>query len=156
MKLCMVSTSLSAAEMKAWSAVAETPSAAGVLREERITLADAIGRHAVVIDCRGLATATGGTFPLVPWEFSKGELIELAVEGLDLDVILNRRHWVQPVAAQRAWVGTYLPVGTPAQAHPTRRHAPQAGGALRARVQAAGRVLWGGFRDYIEDVLSGR
>ena len=79
--------------------------AAGVLRAERITLADAVGRHAVVIDCRGRAAATDGTFPFVPWEFSKGELIELAVEGLDPDVILNRRHWVLPVAAGRAWVG---------------------------------------------------
>lgn len=79
--------------------------AAGVLRAERINLADAMGRHAVVIDCRGLATATSGIFPWVPWEYSKGELIELAVAGLDPDVILNRRHWVLPVAAGQAWVG---------------------------------------------------
>ena len=46
-----------------------------------------------------------GAFGFVPWEFSKGELLEIAVEGLAPDVVLNRRHWVLPVAEGVAWVG---------------------------------------------------
>lgn len=79
--------------------------AAGKLREEAVTLAAARERHACVIDCRGLATTLEREFAFVPWEFSKGEVLELACEGLAPEVILNRRHWAVPVGNGAAWVG---------------------------------------------------
>lgn len=57
------------------------------------------------IDCRGLAGADEPAFGFVPWEFSRGELLELAVDGLESDVVLNRRHWIVPVALRTAWAG---------------------------------------------------
>lgn len=80
--------------------------ARGQLMKTSLDLADEIGRYEVVIDCRGPgATRRGGAFDFVPWEFSKGELIEAEVEGLVPDVILNRGHWVLPLGEGRALVG---------------------------------------------------
>lgn len=59
----------------------------------------------LTIDCTGAAIAESDAFAFVPWEFSKGEILEIAVEGLAPDVILNRRDWIVPVAAHAAWVG---------------------------------------------------
>ncbi len=59
----------------------------------------------VVVDCSGLAATARQEFGFVPWEFSKGEVLEIAVEGLDPAVVLNRRHWVMPAADGSAWVG---------------------------------------------------
>ena len=80
--------------------------ATGRLRVEDTDFRVAAGRHELVIDCTGAAGVAGpGRFPLVPWEFSKGEVLEIAVDGLAPDVVLNRRHWVAPVGEGRAWVG---------------------------------------------------
>src|SRR5262249_39106344 len=45
------------------------------------------------------------SFSFAPWEFSKGELLTLAVDGLAPDVVLNRGHWVLPLAPGVACVG---------------------------------------------------
>jgi len=82
--------------------------AAGQLREATLSPADLElerRNHAVVVDCTGLAAAASGAFAFVPWEFSKGEVLELAVAGLDPGVVLNRRHWLVPVGTGAAWVG---------------------------------------------------
>jgi glycine/D-amino acid oxidase-like deaminating enzyme len=59
----------------------------------------------LVIDCTGASGARSGIFDFVPWEFSKGEILALSVEGLTWDVLINCGHWVLPVAAGAAWVG---------------------------------------------------
>jgi glycine oxidase len=82
--------------------------AMGRLREETSSPADLereTMRHAVVVDCTGRTAATGGAFAFMPWEFSKGEVLELAVDGLDPEVVLNRRHWLVSVGPGAAWVG---------------------------------------------------
>lgn len=80
--------------------------ARGALRELAVVdPAAEAGRYDLVIDCAGLATARGGAFGFVPWEFSKGEMLEVAVAGLAPDVIFNCRHWVLPVGPGAAWVG---------------------------------------------------
>lgn len=80
--------------------------AGGRLIERAIEPMAEAARHAIVIDCRGVAaTRPDAAFGFVPWEFSKGELIEVESEGLAPDVILNRGHWVLPVGIGRAWVG---------------------------------------------------
>jgi glycine oxidase len=68
------------------------------------SMAGAAG-HELVVDCTGLAAARGGEFNFVPWEFSQGEMLEVAVEGLARDVVLNAGHWILPVATDAAWVG---------------------------------------------------
>lgn len=84
--------------------------AMGVLRPETVKLDREVGRYEVVIDCRGRAGAESGAFGFVPWEFSKGELLELAIDGLEPDVILNRRTWIAPVRPGAAMAGaTHLP-----------------------------------------------
>ena len=74
----------------------------GWLREERADVAAELGAHELVVDCTGAAGARSGG---VPWEFSRGEILSLAVAGLDPDVILNRGHWVLPVGSGAAKVG---------------------------------------------------
>lgn len=85
----------------------------GRLRAEAVDVTTEAGRHELVIDCTGVAGARsvgsaqtrGGAFAFVPWEFSKGETLVLAVDGLAPDVILNRGRWVLPVSPGAAWVG---------------------------------------------------
>lgn len=79
--------------------------AQGRLRVEAVEMSAGLLRHDLVIDCRGRAGAIGGEFSFVPWEYSKGEVLEIAVAGLDPGVVLNRRHWIAPVAPGLAWVG---------------------------------------------------
>ena len=84
--------------------------AAGRLVEEAVDPASVRSRHACVIDCRGVAAAASGAFKFVPWEFSRGEALELAVDGLEPGLILNRRHALVPLGPDRAWLGaTHLP-----------------------------------------------
>ena len=64
-----------------------------------------LARHELVVDCRGVAGARDPQWAAVPWEFSKGETLALAVDGLAPDVIFNRGHWLLPVAPGVAWVG---------------------------------------------------
>jgi glycine oxidase len=79
--------------------------AAGRLRAAAADLGREIAQHALVIDCTGRMAAVGGRLDFVPWEFSKGEILELAVDGLAPGVVLNCRHWVLPVGPGKAWVG---------------------------------------------------
>ena len=69
------------------------------------SLATEAGRYNLVIDCRGVAGAQEEAFSFVPWEFSKGEMLEIAVAGLAPAEIINCGQWVLPVAEGLAWVG---------------------------------------------------
>ena len=79
--------------------------ARGHWREGVATPAEESVNHALVIDCTGIAGATSRGFDFVPWEFSKGEILTLAVDGLASDIVLNRGHWVLPLASGVAAVG---------------------------------------------------
>jgi glycine/D-amino acid oxidase-like deaminating enzyme len=82
----------------------------GRWRAESVDLTAATARHELVIDCRGVAGATDPLWAAVPWEFSKGETLALAVGGLPPEVIRNSGHWLLPVAAGVAWCGaTHAP-----------------------------------------------
>jgi glycine oxidase len=84
--------------------------AQGKLRPSEADFAAEAERHGVAIDCRGFAGARSGSFGFVPWEFSKGEVLEIAVDGLAADTVLHRGHAMVPLAGQRAWVGaTHAP-----------------------------------------------
>lgn len=89
----------------------------------------------LTIDCTGVAMARGRAFGFVPWEFSKGEMLEIAVEGLAADVILNRRQWVVPIDATTAWVGATHEPGV-VEAQPTEN--------ARTLLEGAARELLGG------------
>lgn len=84
----------------------------GRLREESCgRIEEEAAKYDLAIDCRGAAGAREPAFDFVPWEFSKGQLLSVAVGGLDPAVVLNRGHWVLPVADREAWVGaTHEPV----------------------------------------------
>lgn len=77
----------------------------GRLRTVAANLVGETKRHDLVIDCTGVAGARSGAFDFVPWEFSKGELLTVAVEGLAPDVVLHRGHWALPIAPGTAWIG---------------------------------------------------
>lgn len=82
----------------------------GRWREETVNLAEAVARHELVIDCRGVAGAVDPLWAAVPWEFSKGETLKLAVGELPPDVIRNSGHWLLPVTSGVAWCGaTHAP-----------------------------------------------
>lgn len=73
-------------------------------------MAEAMRQHDLVIDCRGVEGTRWEPFAFVPWAYSKGELLELAVKGLAPDVVINRRHWVAPFSGEWAWLGaTHAP-----------------------------------------------
>lgn len=117
--------------------------AMGRLRAESVDAVDqaaATAGYAGVIDCTGRAATRGGAFGFVPWEFSHGEMLELAVSGLAPDVVLNRRHWIVPVGDGQAWVGaTHAPgVG---EAAPT--------SAARAILEASARDLLGAAHPFM-------
>ena len=96
-------TALLAAARVRWKAM-------GWLREESVDIAAELENFDLVIDCTGVAGARGGS---VPWEFSRGEVLTLAVAGLDPDVILNRGHWVLPLEPGAAKVGATHEPGNP-------------------------------------------
>ncbi|MEY3774792.1 MAG: hypothetical protein RLZZ129_1572, partial [Verrucomicrobiota bacterium] len=77
---------------------------AGVLRETTVDWARLDPAHGLVIDCTG-AAARRGPFADMEFAWSKGETLQVAVPGLDPDVILNRGHWLLPLANGTAWVG---------------------------------------------------
>jgi len=79
--------------------------AQGRLRAVECDAGASIGSHELVIDCTGVSGARGGKFSFVPWEYSKGEVLTLAVNGLAPDVIVNGGHWVLPIGPGVAWVG---------------------------------------------------
>lgn len=109
----------------------------GRLREDTVPdLAAAAERHRMVIDCTGAAGASHAAFDYVPWEFSKGDTLEIGVEGLDPDVILNRRLWVAPAGEGIALAGaTNEPGLTDSRPDPVARERLIAGirGMLGAR-----------------------
>ena len=112
--------------------------AAGCLGEAVTDLDAAASRHALVIDCTGMAATEREDFRFVPWEFSKGEVLTIAVEGLAPDVVLNRRHWITPVGEGSAWVGATHAPGV-------RESRP--GEAARVALEKSARELLGG-RDF--------
>jgi glycine oxidase len=77
----------------------------GRLGAEAADPQDELGKFHLVIDCTGVAGARAGGFEFVPWEFSKGEMLAVATQGLEDGVILNRGHWVLPVGPGMAWIG---------------------------------------------------
>lgn len=82
----------------------------GRWQAESVDLTAATARHDLVVDCRGVAGAVDPLWAAVPWEFSKGETLELAVGGLRPDVIRNCGHWLLPVTPGVAWCGaTHAP-----------------------------------------------
>jgi glycine oxidase len=85
---------------------------AGKLREQSCDRIDEeAGKYDLAIDCRGATGAREPAFDFVPWEFSKGQLLSVAVGGLDPAVVSNRGHWALPIADGEAWVGaTHEPV----------------------------------------------
>jgi len=116
--------------------------ATGRLREKKFSAVDLeleTTRHAVVIDCTGQTAAAGGTFAFVPWEFSKGEVLELAVDGLDPEVVLNRRHWLVSVGPGAAWVGA---------THEPGARDPGPTPAARTALEASARELLGAAKPF--------
>ena len=77
----------------------------GKLRTETMDVERAHSDHDVVIDCRGVVGARSPLFEFVRWEASKGEVLELKIDGLDPGVILNRRIWITPVSGSTALAG---------------------------------------------------
>jgi glycine/D-amino acid oxidase-like deaminating enzyme len=113
--------------------------AAGRLRAATTDLAGEAGRHGLVIDCTGQRAADGGHFGFVPWQFSKGEVLQLRIDGLASDVALNRRQWIVPVGPGQAWVGaTHEPA--------VRNSAPTP--AARALLQQSAREILGAGRTF--------
>lgn len=97
--------------------------AAGRWREGEVEPGAALDAAGVVIDCTGAAGAVApGAFGWVPWEYSRGQVLEVAVDGLPDDTVLHRRHSVVPLGAGRAWVGaTHEPGERAAQVTPEGR-----------------------------------
>ncbi|HEX2855784.1 MAG TPA: FAD-dependent oxidoreductase [Opitutaceae bacterium] len=81
----------------------------GWLKREIVSLEAELEKFPLVIDCTGAAGARGNgresKFGFVPWEFSKGEMLALEVDGLEAGVIVNRGNWMLPVGPRAAWVG---------------------------------------------------
>ncbi|MEI8090306.1 MAG: FAD-dependent oxidoreductase [Opitutaceae bacterium] len=77
----------------------------GRWRSDTLNILTEVKHHDLVVDCRGLAGALDPVWSMVPWEFSKGETLELAVANLPADVIRNSGHWLLPVAQGAAWCG---------------------------------------------------
>lgn len=126
----------------------------GRLRAEAADVATEATRHELVVDCTGVAGARlagsaqtgGGAFGFLPWEFSKGETLVLAVEGLAPDVILNRGRWVLPVSPGVAWVGATAEPGV-TETLPT--------AAGRAALEASARVLLPSHAFTVTDQMAG-
>jgi glycine oxidase len=77
----------------------------GRLREGPVQLSTEVEHYGMVIDCRGIAATDDVLWRQVPWEYSKGELLEIAVDGLTPDIVLHRGHWVLPTQYGRAFLG---------------------------------------------------
>lgn len=112
--------------------------ATGRLRTGGSDVAAELGRHDLVIDCTGVAGGLGGAFGFVPWAYSNGEMLTLAVEGLAPEVILNCGHWVLPVSPGVAWIGATHRPGAP---HTVPTAAACEVLAASARVLLAGRAF---------------
>ena len=107
---------------------------AGVLREERVDISTVRQDHQLTIDCTGAAVrpaAAPGSFSFVPWQYSKGESLTIAMDGLAQNVVLNRGHWVLPIGPGIARVGA-----THAPARRDTVLTPEARATLEASVRA--------------------
>lgn len=92
------------------------------------------GRYDLVVHCTGAAIVRCREFRFVPWESSKGEILEIEADGLAADVVLNRRKWILPVDERIAWVGATHEPGI-ADPSPTAE--------ARASLEASARALLG-------------
>jgi glycine/D-amino acid oxidase-like deaminating enzyme len=107
--------------------------AKGTFAGWRVDPSAELGRYAWVIDCRGVGGAECASWGFVPWEFSKGEVLEVRAPGLAAGVILNRRHWLLPLGGERALVGaTHEPAVRDRQPTPAGRDALEASAAVLA------------------------
>lgn len=104
----------------------------GRLHETALEPDAAMKDYAVVIDCRGQVGTDFTAFRFVPWEYSKGEMIEMAADDLAVGLVLNRRHWLAPVGHGRAWVGA---------THEPGNRAPGATGSARATLKTSAESL---------------
>jgi len=77
---------------------------AGILREMKVDWSRLDPTFGLAIDCTGAASRRG-PFAALNFAWSKGETLQIEAPGLDPDVILNRGHWLLPLAAGTAWVG---------------------------------------------------
>jgi glycine oxidase len=93
-----------------------------------------VGSYDLTVDCTGTGVTQVDAFSFVPWEFSKGEMLELRVEGLAPDVVLNRRQWIVPIDDRTAWTGATHEPGR-CDARPT--------AAARASLEVSARALLG-------------
>ena len=109
----------------------------GILRETTVDWARLDPAHELVIDCTG-AAARRGPFAKMDFAWSKGETLQIAAPGLAPDVILNRGHWLLPLAGGTAWVGATHEPGVD-DAEPTT--------AARETLLAAAEALIGGPAD---------
>lgn len=83
---------------------------AGLWHKVTVDILAETKQHHLVVDCRGLAGALDRCWAAVPWEFSKGETLELAVTNLAPEVIRNSGHWILPVGKGAVWCGaTHTP-----------------------------------------------
>jgi glycine oxidase len=63
-----------------------------------------------IIWCTGAALRVTPGFSSIPWTIAKGETLDIAVNGLEPDLMLNRGHWLLPGNVGEAKVGaTYAP-----------------------------------------------
>jgi glycine oxidase len=99
--------------------------AAGLMREQRVEFAAIRHGYDLVVDCTG---SGNGPFNFVPWQYSKGECLTVAIDGLDPDVVLNRGHWILPLGDGRAKVGaTHCPARRDLNLTPEARAGLEAG-----------------------------
>lgn len=98
---------------------------AGRWRTDEFDAGRTADQAGVVVDCTGAAGAlASGAWPGVPWEYSRGQVLEVAVEGLPADTVLHRRHSLVPLGPGRAWVGaTHEPGAVAAHVTPEGRAA---------------------------------
>lgn len=106
-----------------------------------------------VIDCRGLPAAREGLLGL-PWRWSKGETIQIEVDGLAPDVVLNDGNWIVPMPGGRAWVGaTHEPGVLDREPTPAGRALLESAAKRLLRRPFAVRAHWAGVRVHLPDKL---
>ncbi len=127
--------------------------AQGRWRAEQISPAAAAAAAGWVIDCRGLPPAREGVLGL-PWRWSKGETLQIEVDGLAPDVVLNDGNWVVPMPGSRAWVGaTHEPGIVDAEPTPAGRAGLEAAAQRLLRRPFVVASHWAGVRVHLPDKL---
>lgn len=107
---------------------------AGILSEASVSTEDVKGRCELVIDCRGATTVHEGAFGWVPWELTKGQILEIGASEREPGVILNRGQWLLPVPEGKALVGS---------THETRFATPGPTDEARCKLAAVAEALLG-------------